>query len=962
MKSLLLSQKRNPDDKIEKTLDKKNVEENADKEKNVEEKEKDKEKEVNKEPNNETSIPLDENKDKENKEETPKEKKSKKRIKKSLKRNNNKTKDEKQENENKEKDENNNNKQKQTNKRIGDYFLLSGKKEQNIANNPEENKELNNAENNINNPEENLIKELMPKDPLKELTNYINKEEIFSLDTNNKTKYDTSYINEIKEIPDKIKDFYKLNSSEINSDNKNEYISTLKNYFTELNSLNNANKQNNTNITSKKNKLIFIHNSFAPLKKIPTRESNLINPRNFLAKDDYLIDYEKDSEDEYMEENAEDIKSNDNEDKEEDEEDDINSIQDDKFIVPDGHLSEEELSDKDMMKERQLLENSKENLLGIMSILNIRRNFMKPIVVDFKNKKTDDKINYLMDQLTIGLFKYEDENINNENINTNNIDENNINNNINIYEENELKPNKVALSFPIVIGSKVTKYKGIEDSIKIHFEDILRKVHGSYDTKEHLILQLNKKFEDISKKSLNTFFKEKCFKIQKKYWMVNNDTLSQFNIKEEELEKIKKDNFNIYKEKEEKRKKELEEIKIKDGIIQPPPNPTEEIKEENNDESHISHNNSNIIGEKNDKEANESLNDNNAKNKSRSKNASLNHKFKSKTKSRKRNDTNNEGYKMKQLEVLFKESAEAQKNIKVENDNKEQPEQNTENKKKETLKIFDTIKMTEEERQKDLLEIPVINYREENNEDKEMKDAVEEENKKPKRKRKENKEKIQKSKSKEPTKNKSKSKSKSKSNNNDKNKKGRKRKSKSKMKDKEKNEMMEEIKEEKEENEDKEEEEKDKDKDEDKDEDKKEKSMNEEDEKENKKEKKEKKEKNKKEKSKKRRAKSQENKTQKKSKSKKNEEEKTDDKNIDEEKKEEKSKKKERKQKREPKEEKEKKQKEKNEKIENKSKEEEKSFTKSKSQTPFNFSIKYKAKEIVQHNQSTIDAFINNKQ
>ena len=69
------------------------------------------------------------------------------------------------------------------------------------------------------------------------------------------------------------------------------------------------------------------------------------------------------------------------------------------------------------------------------------------------------------------------------------------------------KQNKISLSFPIVIGSKVTKYKGIQDSIKIHFEDILRKVHGSYDTKEHLILQLNKKFEDISKKSLIMLFR-----------------------------------------------------------------------------------------------------------------------------------------------------------------------------------------------------------------------------------------------------------------------------------------------------------------------------------------------------------------------------------------------------------------------------------------------------------------------
>ena len=761
MKSLLLSHKRNPEDKLDKNLDNKNPEENVDKEKNVEEKEKDKEKEINKEPNNETGLPLDENKEKENKEETNNERKSKKRIKKSLKRNSNKTKDEKQENENKEKDENNNNKQKQTNKSIGDYFLFSGKKEQNNNNTSEENKELNNAENNLNNPDETLIKELIPKDPLKDITNYINKEEIFSLENNSTIKYDTSYLNEIKDIPDKIKSFYSLNSNNITNDAKNDYISSLKNYFSELNTLNNT---NNTNTNTKKNKLIFIHNSFAPLKKIPTRESNLINPRNYLAKDEYLIDYEKDSEDEYMEENAEDIKSNDNEDKEEDEEDDINSIQDDKFIVPDGHLSEEELSDKDMMKERQLLENSKENLLGIMSILNIRRNFMKPIVVDFRNKKADDKVNYLMDQLTIGLFKYEDENANNENINTTNIDENNNNIN-NIYEENDIKPNKVQLSFPIVIGSKVTKYKGIEDSIKIHFEDILRKVHGSYDTKEHLILQLNKKFEDISKKSLNTFFKEKCFKIQKRYWMVNNDTLSQFNIKDEELEQIKKENFNIYKEKEEKRKKELEEIKIKDGIIQPPPNPNEEIKEENNDESHISQNNN--TGEKNDKEGNGNENNNNdnnnikSKSKSRSKNGELKTHFKSRTKSRKRNDISNEGYKMKAIDVLFKEGAEALKNTKQENDNNnKETNQESQTKKKETLKIYEIVKMTAEERQKDLHEIPLVNFIEEENEEKKDNN---EENKKQKRKRKENKEKIKKAKSKEPTRNKSKSKRKSKS-------------------------------------------------------------------------------------------------------------------------------------------------------------------------------------------------------
>ena len=719
MKTLLLSHKRNPEEKLDKILDNKNSEDKAIEDKKEENKEEGKKEQ---EPKNENGLELDENKEKENTEETNKEKKNKKRIKKSLKRNNNKTKEEKnQENENKEKEEINNSKQKQTNKRIGDYFLLSGKKEANNGNNSEENKELNNTENNnINNPEENTIKEITQKDPIKEINNAINKDEFFSFsnDANDKIKYDPSYLTQIQDVPVKVKDFYNLTSNEINTINPSDYISKLKNYFSEINTMNNVNQFNEINY--KKNKLIFIHNSFAPLKKIPNRESNLINPRNYLAKDEYLIDYEKDSEDEFMEENAEDIKSNDNEDKEEDEEDDINSIQDDKFIVPDGHLSEEELSDKDIMKERQLLENSKEHLLGIMNILNIRRNFNKPILIDFRNKKNDDNVNLLMSQLTIGLFKYEDENANNENINISNTNNQEENNNIN--EKNENKGNKIPLSFPIVIGSKVTKYKGIQDSIKIHFEDILRKVHGSYDTKEHLILQLNKKFEDISKKALNTFFKEKCFKIQKKYWMVNNDTLSQFNIKNEDLEQIKKDNFNIYKEKEEKRKKELEEIKIKDGIIQPPQN-QEEPKEENNDESNNSNNNinSNNNGDKNEKEINGNNNDNNikSKSKSKSKNGIIKDKGKSKNRSKKRHEANNEGYG-KTLEVLFKESAEAQKNNKNENkindnqndqSNKNQKENdlNNQSNKKETFKIFESIKMTQSERQKDLLEIQVVN-------------------------------------------------------------------------------------------------------------------------------------------------------------------------------------------------------------------------------------------------------------
>ena len=247
MKSLLLSHKRNPEEKIEKISDNKNSEEKA-----IEDKKEEKENKLNEgEQKNENELELDENKD--NKEETKKEKKSKKRIKKSLKRNNDKNKEEKNpENENKEKEElnNNNNKQKQTNKSIGDYFSLSAKKEQNKGDNSEENKEQNNPENNnLNNQEQNTIKKEEPKDKIKELNTYINQNEIISLDNNtmNKIKYSSDYLSEIKDIPEAIKDFYSLTVDNINQDNKKQYISKLKNYFSEIHTLNNQNQTNNIN-------------------------------------------------------------------------------------------------------------------------------------------------------------------------------------------------------------------------------------------------------------------------------------------------------------------------------------------------------------------------------------------------------------------------------------------------------------------------------------------------------------------------------------------------------------------------------------------------------------------------------------------------------------------------------------------------------------------------------------------
>ena len=367
----------------------------------------------------------------------------------------------------------------------------------------------------------------------------INKNQNFQMQ-NNRVKYNYAFINSIYDIPKGIKEFYLLNANTINNSNKNEYFSKLKNYF---NSLNNIKQKYEIDIENKK--LIFIHDSFSQIKRIPKIMSNIINPRNFLMKDEYLIDYEKDSEDEYVEENAEDIKSDENEDIEEDEEEAFNYQKDGGFIVSDGHLSEDELSDEDLLEERKKLKNSRNKLLDIKFLFNIRKNYIRPVLIDFKNKK-NERVLILENHLTIGLFNYE--NI----FNINNLENN-------LYSNED--------SFPIKIDKKSKKYKGMQDSIRNHFKDLVRKVHGSYDTKEHLIFELNKKFNDLSKKVLNNFFRENCLKIPKKYWVIKTEILDQFNLDKNEIEEIKNKNHNLYKEKGEKKVKELEEIKIENGII-----------------------------------------------------------------------------------------------------------------------------------------------------------------------------------------------------------------------------------------------------------------------------------------------------------------------------------------------------------------------------------------------------------
>ena len=474
----------------------------------------------------------------------------------------NTTEDDKKEEEKKER----NIKKKSNNKRIKKLIVKSIKKISKKRNKKNENKNIDSylikkeiqQENDNSTTYKNINKKLFVTHYINNNQNEINGKEFlkkineeinnnnFSLLKNNKIRYNSNFLNNIEKLPSEIKEFYSLDSKSINENNKDNYILILKNYLLKHNSLNNIDQYDKIN--NKNKKLIFIHNSFNKLKNIPNEISKKINPRNYLIKDEYLIDYEKDSEDEYLEENAEDIKSNDNEEDEDDLEDIFSISQKDanKFLVPDGHLSQSEVSDYDLIEQRRLFQKSKSNLIDIKSFLNIRKNYIKPILIDFTKAENNDKIMILSKKLSIGLVNFDTIK-----------DINEIDNNFNANDE----------VFPIVIKKKINNYKGIQDSIRNHFQDIIKKIHGSYDTKDHLINEINQQFDDISKNILNNFFKDKCMKIHKKYWIVKDEILNQFNLNIDDMDKIKKDNYNIYKEREEKKTKNLETIKQKDEMM-----------------------------------------------------------------------------------------------------------------------------------------------------------------------------------------------------------------------------------------------------------------------------------------------------------------------------------------------------------------------------------------------------------
>lgn len=197
-----------------------------------------------------------------------------------------------------------------------------------------------------------------------------------------------------------------------------------------------------------------------------------------------MIDYEKDSEDEFLEENAEDIKSNENSGDEEE----LNEEEEDeeKWIVPDGHLSEDEVSEQE--EQVNLEKDNKNKSKSLMDILEVRKNYNKPVIIDFSVKTADIRVKNAGDMLKARIFM--------------------------IRVEEPEEESKECFEFPIKIKSKSKNIevgkKGINFIIKDRLLEVVKEIHLSFMSKEFLVKLINEKYPQISKKQIEIFFRDYC--------------------------------------------------------------------------------------------------------------------------------------------------------------------------------------------------------------------------------------------------------------------------------------------------------------------------------------------------------------------------------------------------------------------------------------------------------------------
>ena len=252
------------------------------------------------------------------------------------------------------------------------------------------------------------------------------------------------------------------------------------------------------------------------------KKSYFLNPRNPLSKDETIIDYEMDSEEEWNEQNGEDVAADNKQDEDEDDEvekqlrEEDQNDEDDKFIVPDDYLSASELNLSQSQRSSQMVQEIKERrkMLGNRYNRNNPGQNQHPYIITLNQLIPSSPVSSYSTGLNSYFKEFKA---------------------VAFLKDRQFPIRLKPLLDPVEEEDKTSSKANNPFSLKSRLVELAKMMHGSFESKQKIIDDFHARFPDCSRKSIERkmfelFEKDKRHLDPKQRWYATESTLNELNL------------------------------------------------------------------------------------------------------------------------------------------------------------------------------------------------------------------------------------------------------------------------------------------------------------------------------------------------------------------------------------------------------------------------------------------------
>lgn len=301
----------------------------------------------------------------------------------------------------------------------------------------------------------------------------------------------------------------------------------------------------------KRKKCIFIEDSYIKHYGLFEKKSLTISAKNPLKRDETVIDYDMDSEEEWNEQNGEDLEGKQEDEQEEDEVDKLlleegEADVEEGFIVPDDYLSASELNlsqcnDSQMQHE---LEERRKQIPKKSSNVPVANLASYSLIFTLNGDKK--MVNYMEEFKAVTFPKDKPFPLK-------------------LHRKDELELGFNGCTADEKLTNSALKLN--PKAIYSHLTELVMLMHGSFESKPKIIEDFNTQFPDCSKKSIekktrDLFVKDKRDNDPRTRWYATESTLADHNLVDSpDLAWLMAERLNVVLEEVAKLKEEQDKIK-----------------------------------------------------------------------------------------------------------------------------------------------------------------------------------------------------------------------------------------------------------------------------------------------------------------------------------------------------------------------------------------------------------------